>query len=317
MPSTARFGDDQLWAITSYFNPMCYTRRLLNFRTFRKNLNIPLLVIELSYRDDFELAKDDAEILIQLRGGAILWQKERLLNLALEALPSHCHKVVWLDCDILFGQSEWAFSASHLLDDFAIVQMFKNAHYLTPHWTPDKDHTTEIEFSRPSAVFSISAGASPTVSIGHSLDQREGTPATGFAWAARRELIQRHGFYDACILGGGDRAMVCAAYGVFEEFMSRHYMNTHQREKYFAWARSFYEAVDKNITYLDTDIFHLWHGDVRQRRTRSRHQGLQQFGFDPFTDIALNQNGCWRWSTEKKEMHDYIHEYFSSRTEDG
>src|SRR5437016_4683011 len=97
-----------LWGITSYFNPMRYRRRLSNFRLFRKHLNIPLVVVELTYGEVFELHEKDAEVLIQLRGGAVLWQKERLLNVALSALPSSCDKVAWLDCDIIFDDIGWA-----------------------------------------------------------------------------------------------------------------------------------------------------------------------------------------------------------------
>ena len=38
--------------------------------------------------------------------------------------------------------------------------------------------------------------------------------ACGYAWAARKELIRKHGLYDACIIGSGDRAIFCAAIGV-------------------------------------------------------------------------------------------------------
>jgi len=44
--------------------------------------------VELSFDGRFELTDDDADILVQLSGGAVLWQKERLLNLALNAVPS-------------------------------------------------------------------------------------------------------------------------------------------------------------------------------------------------------------------------------------
>jgi hypothetical protein len=68
-------NDDDLWVMTSYFNPMGYSRRLSNFKIFRKCLNAPLLAVELTYGPDFELQQNDADILIQLRGGAVLWQK--------------------------------------------------------------------------------------------------------------------------------------------------------------------------------------------------------------------------------------------------
>jgi hypothetical protein len=77
-----------VWAIASYYNPVGYRRRLANYRLFRANLGIPLVTVELSFDGRFELAEDDADILIQLTGGAVLWQKERLLNLAAKAVPA-------------------------------------------------------------------------------------------------------------------------------------------------------------------------------------------------------------------------------------
>jgi hypothetical protein len=44
---------------------------------------------------------------------------------------------------------------------------------------------------------------------------------------------------------------------------------------------------------------------------------MEAFSFDPFTDIEMDHNGCWRWSSNKQEMHDYIRRYFESRKEDG
>ena len=193
--------------------------------------------------------------------------------------------------------------------------MYQRAHYLSPHWTPAKDCTAEVESTRPSATFSISSGLPAATCIGHLLDTREGTCANGLAWAARRELLHQHGFYDACIVGGGDRAMICAAYR--NELMERHYINERQRDRYVGWAKPFHESIRDQIGSLDGDIFHLWHGHARDRQTRGRHEGLQRFQFDPFTDIALDTNGCWRWNTEKQEMHDYIRGYFVSRREDG
>jgi hypothetical protein len=53
------------------------------------------------------------------------------------------------------------------------------------------------------------------------------------------------------------------------------------------------------------------------RNTRTRHEGFQQYQFDPYIDIAIGANGCWQWNTEKRTMHDYVSRYFSSRCEDG
>jgi hypothetical protein len=316
---TSPYGSraDGLWAITSYFNPMRSKRRLLNFRIFRERLNVPLVAVELSYGSEFELQEQDADILIQRRDGAVLWQKERLLNLALQALPNDCRKVAWLDCDIMFDTADWAESASRLLDHFAIIQIFKCVHYLSPHWTPAKDCTTEVEFTRPAAIFSIASGLPAAICVGQISDTPESACAKGLAWAVRREVVDQHGFFDACILGGGDTALASAAKCCFDAVMKAHYMNERQRERYTMWARPFYETVRGEIGHLDAQIYHIWHGDYRHRRRARRHEGLLQFQFDPFTDIAKDTNGCWRWATEKPEMHDYVRGYLSSRREDG
>jgi hypothetical protein len=281
-------------------------------------LNVPLVAVELTYGSDFELQEGDADILIQLRGGAVLWQKERLLNLALQALPKHCRKVAWVDCDVLFGVADWAESAVRLLDDFTIIQLFKHVHYLSPDWMLAKDYTTSVEFARPSFAFSILSGLPAPTCFGNFFNVGEsGDCAKGFAWAARRELLDQHRFFDTNIVGGGDVAMAAAAKQCFDEVMKRHYMNKRQQEWYVAWAKPYYETVRAEVGCLEADLFHLWHGDIRNRRRIARYEGLQRFQFDPFIDIAINTHGCWRWNTDKQEMHDYIREFFVSRREDG
>ena len=78
----------RLWAVTSYFNPAGYHRKLPNYRTFRKQLAVPLLAVELSHSDKFELEPNDADVLVQLNGGNVMWQKERLLNVGISHLPN-------------------------------------------------------------------------------------------------------------------------------------------------------------------------------------------------------------------------------------
>ena len=204
-----------------------------------------------------------------------------------------------------------------LLDRYALIQLFRQVHYLSPLWAPGKDYASEVEFTWPSAAFSLASGIPAATFIGHLIDNRKGTCAPGFAWAARRELLDRHLFYDACIIGGGDRAMAGAANHCFDELMQRHCMNEHERQRYITWAEPYYETVRAEMAFLDADIFHLWHGDVGKRKGRARYEGFQRFQFDPYTDIAIEENGAWRWNTDKQEMHEYVRGYFASRMEDG
>jgi len=84
---------NELWAITCYFNPVRYERRLANYRRFREHLSVPLLTVELCYDGRFDLDDGAADVMLQLPGTDVMWQKERLLNVAVAALPPECTKV--------------------------------------------------------------------------------------------------------------------------------------------------------------------------------------------------------------------------------
>ena len=307
---------ESLWAITTYFNPMNSQRKPANYRLFRERLNVPLVAVELAYGPDFELTRSDADILVQLRGGDILWQKERLLNVALRHLPSTCRKLAFLDCDAIFDLEDWGERVSDLLDRFMLVQMFRHVHYMRRDWVPGKV-TAEPVRTRPSAAFTVASGVPPALCVtypGGANNQSRVAP--GFAWAGRRELFEEHGFYDVCIVGGAVSALACAAYGCFDNVMQFHCMNDQQKQYYMAWARPFYETVRAETAFLDCTLFHLWHGEFDNRCYLERHQRLSVFQFDPFEDIAIEDNGCWRWNSNKPELHKYVHQYFASRRED-
>jgi hypothetical protein len=114
-----------LWTITSYFNPVGYANRLRNYRVFRANLASPLAVVELSIDGKFELSRNDAEIVVQITGGDVLWQKERLLNVALRHLPDECNHVAWVDCDVIFLEMDWAQRADQALEKSCLIQPFR------------------------------------------------------------------------------------------------------------------------------------------------------------------------------------------------
>ena len=305
-----------LWAITSYFNPVGYRHRLANYRIFREYLKVPLVTVELAYGPDFELGEGDADILVQLRGTDVMWQKERLLNIALKALPDGCSKVAWLDCDIVFEKDEWADHLSAKLDTFMIVQPFDQAHHLLRDRAPDEITERDVGLSQTSIVCAINSGRPLRSVLSQLVDRTRGTFA-GFAWSARREVLDSHAFYDACIIGGGDTAFVFAACGLAEDVARLHSMNDRQKDRYLEWASRFHAAASGSVSHIPGDLFHLWHGQIADRRARERHERLSLFGFDPYADITINENGPWQWASSKPELHAYLKAYFAGRKEDG
>jgi len=279
--------DDRLWAMTSYYNPVGYRLRRENYLRFRDNLGVPLVAVELAYRDDFELEDGDADILIRLRGRDVMWQKERLLNVALRAVPAGCRKVAWIDADVLFARDDWAAAASDLLDRWPMVQLFEHVHYMPYGLSPELFAPERAELNRQSVASAAAGEADPGAAFNATSPFFVGAYATGMAWAARRELLEDPGFYDACITGGGDRAMVAAGFGTFDHVLTGFAMGEACARHYLAWARRFRDDVGGHIVPLDGDIFHLWHGALGRRGTSARHRELSRFGYDPFSDLVL------------------------------
>jgi hypothetical protein len=94
-------------------------------------------------------------------------------------------------------------------------------------------------------------------------------------------------------------------------------MNERRRAHYNAWAASWAEAIGGSVGILDGDIFNQWHGDLAGRGQGERHRRIDSFDYDPATDIKRDENGAWRWNSDKPAMHAYLREYFGSRKEDG
>jgi hypothetical protein len=307
----------QLWGITAFFNPAGYTSRRNNYRLFRQQLNVPLLTVELSFNGQFELMPEDADILVRKTVGDVMWQKERLLNIALEALPAECQKVVTLDCDIIFQRADWADQVCRQLEQVPLLQPFSMMHHLPRCVSREQWEIEATGVVRPSVVWLISQGMSAAECLGNPAAGFPGVRSPGHAWAARRELLARHGFYDACIIGGGDTALACAAYGVFEILPKLHAENEPAFQHYLRWAEPFFDAVRGQVSLVQGDVLHLWHGEFTDRRVRQRHRDLAAFQYNPTMDITLTDNGCWRWNSPKWSMHDYVADYFFSRNEDG
>jgi hypothetical protein len=316
MTPPAKLNDPDLWAITSYFNPAGFKRRLPNYRIFRENLGIPLVTAELSFDGSFELTDNDADILIQISGGAVLWQKERLLNIALRSVPAYVNNIAWIDCDVIFERSDWADEAIKQLKKSNVVQLLSHQVDLGP-----EDHHNNFNYrdrapSGQGIISMASADRSGQARVLPTPGPNRRSFAWGLAWAARRKILEDHGLYDAMIVGGGTRAMVSAMYGEFDEIVAAFQLNRARQEHYLKWARSYHQAVQGRVGHVPGRLYHLWHGKLENRNYASRHQGLVDFSFEP-SDIAIGSNGAWQWVRANPDLEKYLANHFVSRAEDG
>jgi hypothetical protein len=297
--------------VTTYFNPAGFASKRRMYADFAERIRssgLYLATIECAFGDrDFELPEDDATIRVRARD--VMWQKERLVNIAVGRLPERFAKVAWVDLDVVFENPKWAVETSRLLESAVLIQPFEPAVWLPKGATVfcGKGDVwrglAAVYASDPSAV-----GAGDFVGHGH----------PGFAWAARREVVERRGLYDACVIGGGDHLIAHAACGdwtsaCFDWSLGK---DTAHYRHFARWAEAFYGDVRGRVRFVPGGLLHLWHGQWEHRSYTSRHKGLRSFDFDPERDVRPSVDGPWEWASDKPEMHAWAAQYFASRNED-
>ncbi len=303
-----------MWAITTYFNFAGYQSKLKNYRQFRQELGIPLLTIEFSLDGKFELTSQDADMLIQIDGGAMLWQKERLINIGIDALPENVENVAWIDCDIIFDNPHWHKEAIEILQHQKIIQLFSYAFYL------DKDETNpslDKEYKKvKSSVLGVSKEGRKAY-LSENEDSRKIDPLhPGFAWAARKDYLKQNKLFDKAIIGGGDSLLVCALFNEHKFLSDIFGFSSNMKSNYIEWGDAIYKSTEGKVGLISGNVYHLWHGDLKNRKYFQRYEDLSNIGYHPDLDICINHNGAITWKRERPDLERYMKEYFAGRRED-
>jgi hypothetical protein len=303
---------EQFCAVTSFFNPANYRSRLENYSVFRDALErngVTLYTVE-GYLEGSSPTLPLHERTTSIELPCVLWHKERLLNLLIASLPRQYTKIAWLDCDVIFTNPCWHECASEFLESCAVVQCFSEVLQLRP----GKQQPRPGDPSIPGFAKGTADGATRGDS-GISVHGR-----SGYAWAARREFLDKVGLLDTCILGGADHLMAHAFSGARwnDPCILRESGGLYSRfidfQRWFERARPF---LDARCHYVPGLIQHLWHGTLTDRRWRARRRILTANDFNPAQDIGVAENGAWRWTTDKPVMHEAVRQYFYERREDG
>ncbi|MBI1347120.1 hypothetical protein GC163_12620 [bacterium] len=282
-----------LGLVTCYFNPCGYRNLLKNYWRFRSELDHPIVTVELAFDDrPFEIS--DA---IHIRGGKehVLWQKERLLNVAIESLPHEIDKVAWIDADFLFLNPNWYRETEEQLDQFAVVQLFEGV----------IDTGPRCEF-----VTRDYGWAKTNDEQGKTINIRR----PGGAWGMRREVIP-HGLYDKAVVGSGDAFQLIAWSGEWNSWLLQQ-TPTRMRQEFLEWAWPEYQRVRGNIGYVSGDVVHLYHGTRKNRLYAERNRWIDEADYRPSEDVRVDPNGLLAWNSEKSELHQQVADYFGLRQED-
>lgn len=303
----------KLWAVTSYYNPFRYTRRSNNFKRFREELSVPVIVVELTTDGCFEISPDERTIVIRVQTSTLLWHKEALLNYAIKFVPTHVEFVAWLDCDIVFQNKAWASHAIDALERYPLIQLFSDLYDLGPDG--DLANNSEPTGRSVAARYSDSNSALSDFLLRPRTGTQVRKTAFGLAWAAKTSLLRRHKLYDAMILGGGDIGLACAAFGRFDDTIDTLQLLPGHAKHYCSWAEPFHSAVKGEVGCIDGGLHHLWHGHVENRNYIKRHEILSKFNFDPARDLEKNADDMWNWVNPNSLLQQTVKRYFISRCE--
>jgi len=311
----------ELAIITTLYNPIGYKRRIENWKKFRSLIHENIWIAECSFDGKFIASNELNHIRIEASENSLLWQKERLLNIILENLPRKVKYVAWVDCDILFENSNWVEDAIQLLTKQYVVQLF------------DVVHILDAQQERWATVRGLISHVNPTMSryIPRVYDDSEAARQfletltvhghTGFAWAARREVLDEVGFLDRLIVGGADYFMAhawmgCPIPGNLDPKVWAGCIGSKLWEQTSSWTHRASAIVDGRVGFVRGAISHLYHGNIADRRYDERNSILINGDYNPSEDIEIGANKLWVLTARGARLKIPLQQHFVRRAED-
>lgn len=310
------------WAITTFFNPVGYKNKIKNYKIFRqstKKQGLKLVTVELGFgKSKFELNKNDAEILIQLRTNDIMWHKERLINIGFNALPKNCDKFAWLDADIIFLNDNWIKEACQKLQEYSIVQPYADFIRLSKNKKNIKN-PEQIAFAKEIDLEDTKGyGLANKVSqLGPDILEKpvEFHGQAGLAWAARKNIFENIGVLDKSPLPVLDLFMAHLFYRNKFNQQCKFYLSEHMEKSFLNWANIIDKKVKKSVYFAQGTILHLWHGKMNDRNYIECSRIAKEYDLNPENDIKIAENNCYKWAGNKPQLQKDVYNYFIKRKE--
>lgn len=273
-----------------YFNASKSKRLLMNYLYVAEKFkvaNIPFFTVEM-YEDTPELK--DA---IHLQTDFILFQKERLCHLLETYIPKSYSKLLFLDSDLIFQNPNWYKELSDKLESYQIVQPFSKGVWLDITYKHIVKERIPIIFYNKFGKISMEGGI--------------GGYHPGFAWGFQRDWFRKVGFFQYGILGDGDTLSST----VWLDYSDFQYVPFIQPS-----IEDFRKSISEkpSICFLQGEIYHLWHGDSKNRQYKSRRAIFKSIR-DIRDEIYVAENGLF--ALQHTTFQKKIRNYFKKRDDDG
>ncbi len=312
-----------LHVVAVYSNPIRWDSRRKVHAEFEQHMldsGVQLTTVECAYGErPFELEPHPEINRVQVRSSTLVWNKENLINVGIARLPHDWKYVAWIDADITFRAPKWASDTVHALQHYQLVQPWADAYDLGPN----EDHMqTHKSFLRLWYQGQPIAPDAPLKNDGKRgpFWKHDGGPYeyahTGYAWAARREAIEKlGGLFEISALGEGDNVMAKALVGRCESAVPS-WIHPGYLAHLHRWQNRALQHVHFRLGYVPGTIEHSWHGRKQDRGYVNRWDILKRHGFNPDTDLKKNTYGVIELAGNKPMLSHDIDKYFRQRNED-
>ena len=316
-------GHAEAAVVACYFNPTKSAARRRAFDRFYRSVNhLNHRVVECVIGEDGAAELPQNENISRVYTRDVLWHKEALINRAVRELPEQFRYVFWLDADVLFTNRNWLPEAvARLVSDAAVVQPFEFAVHLEenegeqPSFDVDsfkailRDASAleNIERQRHRRVWRSFAANWETQRTLADSEIYDLHGHVGFAWGARRELLEAVPLYDRALVGGADHVVAHAAAGqIPSACIDKSF--TADLEEVYDWSRRFANETRGRLAFASGDVYHLWHGDLNKRDYLNR---IRQF--TPLARSVRRKDDSGLYTTDDPRVTGYVENYLQSR----
>ena len=299
--------------VCCYFNFTKSPFRYKNYSIFQKNIrkyNIKLLTVEFDPNSAFEIKKEDADCVIHLSNGDLMWQKERLLNIGIDALPTNTDIVVIADTDIVFGVEDFVEKLVHSLSEYKVVQCFSKTLAFNP--LLELDNINFFKLNHELTYNYCDTGVSVVSNYTQNGNLQSPLNAFGLAWAFRYKLLKEVKMFDKNIIGSGDKMLFGALYNIWfgNELAGLNGV------PYADYVKKIRDFIDLNeVGFIkNTTVYSLYHGELVNRQYSNRHNILKMHGFDAVRDLIDIPNQPFKFTnTVSDSLKQNIENYFYNR----
>lgn len=304
--------DSDAVIIACYHNSQNNPYRLIAFREFYESIkHLNHLIIECAVGDSSSqlsniVSKDNFKL---IKTSSLLWHKETLLNKAVTLLDKKYKYVFWLDADVLFTNNNWLVEACDVLKTQNIVQPFEYCIHLNQDTRePQMNlHMEKFYATEPKRKHSRIWRSFCANFVTNNLADNTNYDAhghVGFAWGARREILEAVPLYDKALVGGADHIIAHAAAGhINHSCITKAFKDN--IDDIESWSKKFYYVVNGRIGYVKGDLLHIWHGDINKRQYLKR---IQEFTEETKKITEKDENGLYVTKNDS-----YVRNYFNQR----